>query len=171
MAKNSFSRAIFCSVFSSGASFSCPSINSSTDTISASLIAQRRRRDSLFFLVKESDYFCLRPVICHTIVFTSEKNRPTNQIDSNFQHMNSPFKIRSNIPTSITVNFLFTLHELLMSSRRHVSKMKGNVSSDIQTPKSDWSTHDFEPRYNSDTRLLQAPDEIGTSAESWATYS
>ena len=165
MAKNSVSRAIFYSVFLAFwwiifLSFD----NSSTETISScisvySLIAQRQRRDLLFFLVKESDHFRLRPVIGHTIIFTSDKNRPTNQIDSNFQLMNSPFKIRSNIPTSITVNFLFTLHELLMSSRRHVSKMKGKV------------TEDFEPRYNSDTRLLQTPDEIGTSAKSWATYS
>ena len=50
-----------------------------------------RRHDLLFFLVKESDHFRLWPVIGHTIVFTSEKNRPTNQIDSNFQQMNSPF--------------------------------------------------------------------------------
>ena len=137
MAKNSFSRAIFYSVF---LAFWCIIFlsfdNSSTETISASLIAQRQRRD-LFFLVKESDHFGLRPVIGHTIVFTSEKYRLTNQIDSNFQQMNSPLKRRSNIPTSITVNFLFTLHELLMSSRRLVSNMKGNVSSDIQTPKSD----------------------------------
>ena len=27
---------------------------------------------------------------------------------------------------------------------------------------------DLEPRYDSDTRLLQTPDEIGTSAKSWA---
>ena len=138
MAKNSVSRAIFYSVF---LAFWCIIFlsfdNSSTKTISASLIAQRQRRDLLFFVVKESDHFRLRPVIGHIIVFTSE-NRPTNQIDSNFQQMNSALKIRSNIPTSITVNFLFTLHEPLMSSRRHVSNMKGNVSSDIQTPKSDW---------------------------------
>ena len=100
MAKNSFSRAIFCSVFSSGASFSCPSINSSTKTISANLIAQRRRRDSLFLGERKWSF--------SSAVFTNEKNRPTNQIDSNFQQMNSSLKIRSNIPTSITVNFLFT---------------------------------------------------------------
>ena len=138
MAKNSVSRAIFYSVF---LAFWCIIFlsfdNSSTKTISASLIAQRQRRDLLFFVVKESDHFRLRPVIGHTIIFTNAKNRPTNQTDSNFQQMNSSFKIRSNIPTSITVNFLFTLRELLMSSRRHVSNMKGNVSSDIQTPKSD----------------------------------
>ena len=143
MAKNSVSRAIFYSVFLAFwwiifLSFDNSSTETISSCISASLIAQRQRRDLLFFLVKESDHFRLRPVIGHTIIFTSDKNCPTNQTDSNFQQMNSPFKIRSNIPTSITVNFLFTLHELLMSSRRHVSNMKGNVSSDIQTPKSEW---------------------------------
>ena len=83
MAKNSVSRAIFYSVF---LAFWCIIFlsfdNSSTETISASLIAQRQRRDLLFFVVKESDHFRPRPVIGHTIIFTSDENRPTNQIIS-----------------------------------------------------------------------------------------
>ena len=94
--KNSFCRArIFFSVFSLVFSSFFPSINSSTETISANLeVDQDDAIISLFSLVKvgrerrENRYdffftredFRLRPVIGHTIIFTSEKIRPTNQI-------------------------------------------------------------------------------------------
>ena len=40
------------------------------------------KTDTMFFTSEDCR---LRPVIGHTIIFTSEKNRPTNQIASNFQ--------------------------------------------------------------------------------------
>ena len=51
--KNSSSRVMFCSVFFLVFSFSCPSMNSSTETVSASLeVAEDDAITFLFFLVK-----------------------------------------------------------------------------------------------------------------------
>ena len=53
--KNYFWRAIFCSVFSLGFPFSCPSMNSSTETIFANLeVAEDDAITLLFFLVDRS---------------------------------------------------------------------------------------------------------------------
>jgi len=79
-------------------SFSCPSINSLTETISANLeVAEDDAITLLFFLVKADmerkwkgftcEDFRSWPVNGHTMIFTSEKNRPTNQIASSFQQM------------------------------------------------------------------------------------
>ena len=93
--KNSLNRAIFCSVFFPLFSFSCPSRNFSSDTLSTNLEVpeedatilvkadseRRENRYDMFLLVK---IFRLRPVIGYTIILDCEKNCPTSQIASNF---------------------------------------------------------------------------------------
>ena len=89
--KNSLNRAIFCSVFFLVFSFSCPSGNSSSETLSANLEVPDRRLRNYFSERRENRYdvfnsedFRLRPVIGYTIILTCEKNCPTSQIASNF---------------------------------------------------------------------------------------
>ena len=93
--KNSLNRAIFCSVFFLVFSFSCPSGNSSNETLSANLEVPDRRRRNYFsesgqwkarkpIRCFNSENFRLRPVIGYTIILTFEKNCPTSQIASNF---------------------------------------------------------------------------------------